>query len=197
MRGIAVSQRGKRVVLLALAAAFAAGCGMPPTRVEFVEKIASENRKIARSTRAFRAAILPLRNGQAANPAEVRKAYDDMVRTVKGVKSDMDFQLLPPSSSSAKGLLDAYKAYLDGQDEILQTLMLPIVQEVEMPTDADGQPTNDVRWGVISGLLAQVSAKENEKFSALTQAQSAYASEHNYQTYPLDQYIEQQKTGKQ
>ena len=194
-----MSQRGRSIVLLALAAAasFAAGCGLPPTRVEFIEKIAAENRKIARSTRAFRSAILPLKNGQAANAAEVRKAYDDMAKTVKEVKSDTAFQLLPPSSSSAKDFLDAYKAYLDGQDDILQNLMLPIVQEVEKPTDGNGQPTNEERWAFISGQLAQVSAKENETFSKLTQAQSAYASEHNYQTYPLDQYIEQVKSGKQ
>jgi hypothetical protein len=194
-----VSQRGKRIVLLALAAAaaFAAGCGLPPTRVEFIEKIAAENRKIARSTRAFRSAILPLKNGQAANAAEVRKAYDDMVKTVKEVKSDMALQLLPPSSSSAKDFLDAYKAYLDGQEDILQNLMLPIVTEVETPTDADGHPTNEERWAVISGLLAQVSGKENETFSKLSQAQGAYASEHNYQPYPLEQYIEQVKSGKQ
>ena len=178
--------------LLALAAAGAAGCGLPPTRVEFIETMAKANRDIARSTRAFRSAILPLKDGQTASAAQVRTAYDGMVAAVQKAKSDMAFQLLPPSSNSAQALLDAYKAYLDGQQDILQTLMLPIVQEVEKPT-ADS-PAG--QWAIIKPLLDQVSTKENVTLGPLLQAQSAYANEHNYQALGMDAYVQQIKSGK-
>jgi hypothetical protein len=182
--------------VLALAIAGAAGCGLPPTRVEFIETLSKENRQIARSTRAFRSAILPLKDGQAANAAQVRSGYDGMVKAVKQAKSDMAYQLLPPSSNSAKDLLDKYKAYLDGQDDILQNEMLQIVQEVELPTDDNGNPTPTDRWAVISPLLNQVSSKENETLGPLTQAQSAYCGEHNFQALGMDAYVQQLKSGK-
>jgi hypothetical protein len=193
-RGARAPRRGNRVAwaLLALTAAWAAGCGLPPTRVEFIETMAKENRDIARSTRAFRSAILPLKDGQAANASQVRSAYKDMESTVKRVKADMDFQLLPPSSNSAKGLLEAYKKYLAGQQDILQSLMLPIVTEVEKPT-ADS-PAG--QWAIIKPLLDQVAGKENDTWGPLLQAQNAYASEHNYQALGLDAYVQQIKSGK-
>ena len=38
-----------------MAASLTAGCGLPPTRAEFQENIAKDNREIARTMVAFRA----------------------------------------------------------------------------------------------------------------------------------------------
>jgi hypothetical protein len=185
--------QGKRMLLAILAAAAvgAVGCGIPPSRVEFIEKLAKENRDLARSTRAFRKAIMPLKDGNPASAAQVRAGYQEMETTLKEVRADVDAQMLPPASSSAKAFLDAYKAYLDGQQEILTTIMLPIVKEVEAPTDGAGPS-----WAVIDGLMKQVSAKENQTWAPLKQAQGAYTTEHNYQAGDLAGYIAAQKAGK-
>lgn len=186
------NRRRAALALLAVAAA-AAGCGLPPTRVEFIETLSKENREIARSTRNFRSAVLPLKDGKPANAAQVRSGYDEMVKAVKQAKADMALQLLPPSSNSAKDLLAAYKTYLDGEDNILQTCMLPIVQEVEQPTVAN--PADE--WTtVVKPLLDQVSAKENQAYGPLVQAQNTYCSEHNMQAQGMDAYIQQLKSGK-
>ena len=190
--------QGKRTLLLILAAATvgAVGCGLPPSRVEFIEKLAKDNRQIARSTRSFRSAILPLKDGNAATPAQVRSAYQEMEKALKEVRADVDGQLLPASSTSAKDFLAAYKTYLDGQQDILTNLMQPIVQEVELPTDENGDPTVGARWAVVDGLMKKVTDKERETWGALAAAQSAYASEHNYQVQSLADYVAALKAGK-
>jgi hypothetical protein len=186
--------RNKNVaLLLAAAATFAVvGCGLPPSRIGFIEKIAKENRKIARSTRAFRAAIISLKDNKAADAGAVRSAYQEMEKTVAEVRADMDAQSLPSSSSSAKPFLTAYKNFLNGQQTILTDDMLPIVKKVEEP---GGSPA--AKWAFVSDQLAKASAKEGGDYGVLKQAESAYASEHNYMVQTLEAYLEAQKAGKQ
>ena len=184
-----VFSQAKRIYLLILIATTlgSVGCGLPPTRTEFIEKLAKDNREIARSTRAFRSAILPLKD---KNPAgSVRSAYQEMDRTLQEVRADVDGQLLPPSSTSAKDLLAAYKAYLDGQQDIMTNIMKLIVDEAEHPTEGNG-------WPKIDALLQKVNAKEGETWGKLNSAQSAYAAEHNYQVQNLADYASSLKAGK-
>ena len=186
--------RNKSVALL-LAAALAvgvAGCGFPPSRIGFIEKIASENRRIARSTRNFRGAVMSLKNGQAADAGTVRSAYQEMEKTVKEVKADMEAQSLPSSSSSAKPFLAAYKQYLSGQQQILTENLLPIVKKIEEP---GGSPKD--KWAFVSDQLAQAAAKDGSDLAAVKQAQDAYASEHNYTVQTQEAYLDAQKAGKQ
>ncbi len=185
-----MSQRVKRGVVLVLAAgaALAAGC-MPPTRVEFIEKLSMENRKIARSTRAFRTAITPLASNQSADANQVRTAYDAMQKTLKDVKDDMAGQMLPPSSSSAADFLTAYKTYLDAEQAILDGPMKQIVDEVATA----GAPAD--QWNVVKAHLDEVTAQENAAFAKLTAAQKTYADEHNYNPMALNDYIANEKAG--
>ena len=46
-------------------------------------------------------------------------------------------------------------------------------------------------------MLAKVSAKDNADYGPLMQAQTAYASEHNYTLQTQETYLEAQKAGKQ
>ncbi len=186
--------RSKSVVLLiAAATAFGAvGCGMPPSRIGFIETISKENRKIARSTRAFHAALVPLKTGKPVDAAEVRSAYQEMGKTVKEVRADMDAQSLPSSSSSAKAFLSAYKEYLKGQEQILTEDMQPIVKKVEEPG-----VTPAAKATFVNEMLAKVAAKENADYGPLLDAQKAYASEHNYEVQSLQAYLDAQKAGKQ
>ncbi len=186
-----MSQRVKRAVVLVLAAgaALAAGC-MPPTRVEFIEKLSMENRKIARSTRAFRTAITPLASNQSVDANQVRTAYEGMQTTLKDVKGDTAGQMLPPSSSSAKDLLQAYKDYLDAEQAILDGPMKAIVDEVataDAPAD---------QWNVVKARLDEVTAQDNQAFYKLTAAQKTYADEHNYNPMGLSDYVANEKAGR-
>jgi hypothetical protein len=195
-----VSSPGKRILLWVLAAALAAavGCGLPPGRVEFIETLAKDNRKIARAAYDFGQAVQPTKQVQPTsfNAAQVRSAYRALEQALKEVRDDADGQMLPPASNSAGAFLSAYKTYLAGQQDILQNLMLPIVQEVELPTDGNGLPTVADRWQVIDPLLKQVSGKESETYGALTAAQSTYTGEHNYSPTSLSAYVESLKAGK-
>jgi hypothetical protein len=193
-----VSQRAKRAIFLTLAAAAAllgGGC-LPPTRVEFIEKMASENRKIARTAYDFRQSFNALSSGSSVNPSDVRTAYNAMAAAVKEVKADMQYQMLPPSSNSAKDFLTAYKEYLDAQQDMVDNEMLQIVQEVELPTDADGNPTPADRWAIINDKLNSVQQKDRDALSKVTSAQQTYCGEHNYQSFGLEAYIANEKSGK-
>lgn len=194
-RGHGVSRRLLLLTLLAVTG-FAAGCGFPPSRVEFIEKMAKENRKIARSTVAFRNAVKPVTTGQPADAVKVRSAYNDMEKTLKEVQSDMSGQLLPPSSNSAKDFMKAYNAYLDGQQDILDNYLLKIVQEIEAKPDADGHPTPAEQQAYVNDVLGRVTAKESETWGPLKAAEKTYADEHNYQVMDLAGYIANQKAGK-
>ena len=196
-----MSKRARRGVMwvVAVGAVLAAGC-MPPTRVEFIEKLSLANRKIARSTRGFRSALEPLTSGQAANSGQVHSAYDEMQKTLKEVKGDMAGQMLPPSSNSAKDFLTAYKEYLDAEQAILDGPMKQIVDNID-----DGSLSIDDHrvfiWGNdvkqhSDGALAAVAGQDRAAFSKLTAAQQAYTSEHNYQPYGLADYIANEKAGK-
>ena len=186
--------RSKGVVLLILTAtAFGAvGCGFPPSRTEFIEKLSKENRKIARSTRAFHTALDPLKKGQAADAGQVRSAYQDMEKAVKNVQKEMDQQVLPPSSSSAKPFLNAYKDYLTKEQKILTDDFEPIVKKVEEP---GGGPAD--KWAFVTGMYAKITADENSAYAPLEEVQKNYASEHNYQVQSLQTYFDAQKNGKQ
>ncbi len=184
---------GKGVLFLVAAATLfvVVGCSFPPNRVGFIEKLSSENREIARSTRSFHAAIAPLKKGESVNPGQVRSAYQEMEKTIKKVQADMNVQPLPASSCSAKPFLAAYKDYLNAQQKILTDDMLPIVTKVE---ETGG---NAAVSGFVDGQLAKVAADDNAAFAPLMDAQKAYASEHLYTVQSLQMYIDAQKNGKQ
>lgn len=182
-------RKGVLLVLLA-AGAFAAGCGFPPSRPEFLEKMSKENRKLAHSTVAFRTAVKPITAGQPAEAAKVHSAYNDMEKALKEVKADMKGQQLPPSSASAENLLNTYNNYLDGQQDILDNYLSKIVQEVE---SNDALPD---KQAAVNDLLGKIKAKEDETWKPLLDAQKTYASEHNLQVMDLASYISNQKAGK-
>jgi hypothetical protein len=181
------------VWMVAAATAFGAvGCSIPPSRIGFIEKIGQENRKIARSTRAFHSALAPLKTGQPADAGQVRSAYQEMENTVKEVQAEMDVQALPTSSSSAKSFLSAYKDYLNAEQKILTDDLQPIVNKVAEP---GGSPAE--KGAFANGMLAKVTADENAAFAPLKKAQDDYASEHNYTVQSIETYFENQKNGKQ
>ena len=105
--------------------ALAAGCGLPPTRAEFLEKMAADNRSVARTMVAFRATLAPLSEGKIPDPGQVRKAYQEVVKAMDDARADAAGMLLPPASNSAQGLLDAYKTYLDAEKDVVDGPVSP------------------------------------------------------------------------
>jgi len=179
--------------LIVAAIAFGAvGCDVAPSRIAFIEKLAREDRKIARSTRSFHAAIIPLKDGKPADPGQVRSAYQAMEKTLKDVQADMEKQLPPASSNSGKPFLIAYKEYLTGQQQILTDDLQPIVKKVEEPGGAPAE-----KWAFINGMLNQAVAKDNADFALLKKAEDDFASEHNYMVQTMEAYFKAQAEGKQ
>lgn len=177
-------------LFLAIAASLAAGCGLPPTRAEFQENMAKDNREVARTMVAFRATLSPLTDGKLPDAGQVRKAYQDVAKAVDDAQADAKGMLLPPASGSAEGLLDAYKTYLDAEKEVVNGPVQQIVTEVEGPA---GGPSVDDRRNFINARLQEIGAKERENFAPLTAAQKTYDQEHNFQGQPFSQYVAEQK----
>ncbi len=193
-----MSQQGKRRALwvVVAAAALAAGC-MPPTRTEFIERLAAENRKVARSARQFRSSFMNLAAGQAVDPGAVHTAYDGMVKTVQEVQADMKHQMLPPASEHAKDFLDAYRAYLDSDQAILDG---PLKQITAIIDDNSTAPAD--KWDAVKAQMQQVVAMEggeNDRSTPLGKLmyeEQQYTSDHNYQAIKLADYITAAKNGK-
>lgn len=177
-------------LVLALAASLAAGCGLPPTRAEFQENIAKDNREIARTMVALRDTLKPLTDGKLPDAGQVRNAYQDVVKAMDDAQADAKGMMLPPASGSAEGLLDAYKTYLDAEKDVVDGPVQQIVTEVEKPA---GDASVDDRRNFINARLQEIGAKERENFAPLTAAQKAYDDEHNFQGEPFSQYIADQK----
>ncbi len=184
------SKSGFGMIVAAIAFG-AGGCEVAPSRISFIEKLAKENRLIARSTRSFHAAIKPLKDGQPADPGQVRSAYQAMEKTLKDVQAEMEKQLPPASSNSGKSFLSAYKEYLNGQQKILTDDLQPIVKKVEEP----GAPAE--KWAFVNGMLNQAVAKDNADFALLKKAEDDFASEHNYLVQTMEAYFKAQAEGKQ
>jgi hypothetical protein len=178
-------------VLAAVILGSASGCGFPPNRTGFIEKLASQNRQIARSTRPFHSAVLQLKSGQAADAGQVRAGYQEMEKTLKEAQTTMDGQSLPASSSSAKPFLSAYKAYLKEEQRILTEDLQPIVKKIE----ESGSPAE--KWAFVDGQLNKAAAEDRAALAPVLEAQKSYASEHNYTVQTLSTYLEAQKNGKQ
>ncbi len=123
-----------------------------------------------------------------------------MQNTLNEVKGDMAVQMLPPSSNSASDLLEAYRNYLVAEQAILDGPMKAIVDNID-----DGRPVNRRPPELRLGQRRQPAprwkggrsrAQEYAAFGKLTQAQTAYTGEHNYQPMGLSDYIASEKAGK-
>jgi hypothetical protein len=190
--------RGLRVALLALAAAsaLAAGGCLPPNRTEFIETLAREHRKVERAAYAFGQTLEPMSSGKAANASDVRSAYNELDKAIKDVRSEMNFQMLPPNAPHGSDLLEAYKAYLDAEEAQMQGPVLKIVEQVELPFDENGKPDANDRYANIKPLRDQIRTQDATDFAKLNSVQNQYGGDHNYQVYGLDAYIANQKGGK-
>jgi hypothetical protein len=193
-----VSQKGKRraLWLAVAAAALAAGC-MPPNRTEFIEKLALENRKVARSAHAFRSSFIGLASGSSADSAAVHAAYADLQKTLNEAQADMKRQMLPPNSEHAKDFLAAYRDYLSSEQDILKGPMHDIVDIVD-----DGSLSNDDKLDRIKAKMQEVVSAEGDQSNTQTplgkllQAQSQYCNDHNFQALGLAAYVASSKNGK-
>ena len=143
---------------------------------------------------AFRATLDPLKDGKIPDPPKVRSAYQDVVKAMKDARAAADGMLLPPSSSSAQGLLDAYKTYLDAEKDVVDGSLSQIVAKIEEP--ADSGPSPDERRIFINDRLKEVADKEKANMAPLEGAENTYDQEHNFQGVDYAQYLDAQKKNK-
>jgi hypothetical protein len=108
------------------------------------------------------------------------------------MQADMEKQLPPGASHSAKPFLDAYKQYLTAEQQTLTDDLQPIVKKVEEP---GGTPAE--KWAFVNGKLNQAVAKDNADFAVLQKAQDAFAEEHKYTVQTMETYFKEQAAGKQ
>jgi hypothetical protein len=163
----------KRLWLLLVPAALAAaGCSAPPKPLRFNNMMARANAKLSAAAKSFGKTLEPLANGRPADPGAVRSAYRNMESALKEVKAEFD-ELKPPlNSGNGQEMLDKYKEFLRGQENVLSSVASRVVQIVETPM-APGQ-----QWAQIQPLLAQAPAIESQTLTALKGVQDKYAQSH-------------------
>src|SRR5262249_2931568 len=123
----------------------AAGCKAPPKPARFNNDISRANQKLAGAGKEFRSKLEPLSKGQQVNAGDARTAYQAGATAVAAVKKDYDEGLVPNRSSSAPAVLDKYKAFLSGQQKIVDGPMKLIVAIVEDPNKDPGTKWREIK----------------------------------------------------
>jgi hypothetical protein len=145
------------IVLLGLAVL--SGCkGPPPTKQQFNDTFALDNKKLFKAGRDFRKALEPLQQGQNVTGA-VKKAYDDVESLIKEIEDELDDMQLPRKSGTAKGYLEAYKDFIfEIEDKrVLQKHMKRIVDIVN-----DKELAPNEKWDRIQPILITIDVEEQE-----------------------------------
>jgi hypothetical protein len=157
--------RGIGLLVLLL---FVVGCRVPPTKIQFNDRIARDNKQLKSAGVAFSKALgEALKSG---NPGSLRSSLSQVETTLSKVKEFHNDGILPVGSSSAQAYQDAYVAFLGSQDRIVAK-MREIVTAVEKGNR-----------GQVSALQAEIGSIEMPAFEKLKNAQKAYCDEHNYKT---------------
>ena len=162
-----MNKRLGAVLLLAGLAGATVGCKAPPKPIRFNNMMARTNTNLASAAKNFAKAVEPLSKGQPADVGGMRSAYRNMESALKSAKEEYEDLSPPQNSSNGQDMLDKYKAFLKGQDEVL-SVANQIVQVVEK----GGQ------WPAVEALLAQAQQIEGRTLGPLQSVQTKYAENH-------------------
>jgi hypothetical protein len=169
------SGAGLAVVILLLA-----GCkGPPPTKVGFINKLATYNEKLFTIGRAFRTALIPLvypeenKDNKSFNAESVRKAQADAEKQVNEIREEFDDLVSPRKSEPGKKLRAAYEDFLKIQETIAKDHMKKIVDIV------NGGDSDDDKAERIREVMKKIEEDEMEVAGKLADAQKEYTTVHS------------------
>ncbi len=150
------------VLLTAGALVLVAGCKDHPYPIRFNNMIARANKRLNAAGQEFGAAA------KAGDPKAIRSKYDALVMALKAVQDEFADIGAPTGAAYGSDLLDAYEAYLDCQEKIVNTHAKQIVQMAESG-GLDGEQ--------VSALLTKIGEEAKPKFAALEEAQKKFAED--------------------
>ncbi len=162
------------LLALGLTAAGCAGGGIPTRPTTFCEKLARATFELGRSARQFRQAVTPLKTGQPASDNNVNLAFTGMETALKNAK-EISNKIRPPTDSkSGPKFLEAYRAFLNDQESLLQNQLR---QARDVALDAQQPPAQ--RWEAVLALFNEVDAAEKPSQDNLNGIQNEFRVEHN------------------
>jgi hypothetical protein len=154
----------------------AAGCNIPPKPMKFNNDMAKANQRLASAAKEFAKKLEPLSKGQPVASGEVRSAYQAMSSALASVRKDYEEMLSPNRSKFGDALLEKYKAFLTGQQKILDGPMKQISQIAEDPGKDPG-----TKWREIEPLIQQCAQDEQQWIGEVSKVQGDFARDHNYE----------------
>jgi hypothetical protein len=181
------------IVLLA-ALVLLPGCGgPPPSRVQFNENFADRNTKLYKAGRAFRKSLDPLlKENRKPILSDVKKARDDAKDAYEEVSTEFRASRLPRKQGNASAMFDAYKDFLDTEEEIINKDFDQIIKVLE--NDKEFQAL-DEKKNAIEDIIDAIETKESKKLKAFRTEQESYAKAFNFQVGSPPQGGKSQKGG--
>jgi hypothetical protein len=149
------------------------GCQAPPKPGKFNNDMARASQKLSNAAKEFRKKLEPLSQGKPVSASDVRSAYQAAASALASVRKDYDDPLVPGRSKAAPALLEKYKAFLSGQQKILDGPYKEILAIAEGP----GDPVT--KWKQLEPLFQQAWDEETKWSGELNKVQQDYAKEHN------------------
>jgi hypothetical protein len=168
-------------LILAMAALlFLPGCGgPPPSRVEFNNSFADRNARLYKAGRAFRKTLDPLfKEGRRPTVADTKKARDDARTTLEDVSTEFRKMRMPRKAGNAQDMADAYKDFLDTEEEIINKDYDKIIKVLE---DDKEYPSMDDKKNEIENILDNIDSKEGKKLKVFHEQQDTFAKSFNFQ----------------
>jgi hypothetical protein len=162
-----------RLFLAGTLAALVLGCAGRPKPMQFINRMARANSRLAAAAKDFEKKISPLSGGQPVNPSEVRSSYSQLENALGDARKEADKLKPPIGPSTGPELLAKYRDYIDGQQKLFDNYVKQIMTIVEGPADPPA------KWGQIKPLLDKLAQEAGTSYSALQEAQTAYAKEQN------------------
>jgi hypothetical protein len=166
----------RRSVLLGVLLFFLAGCEtkdqIPPIKLN--DRLALHNKKLYKASEAFYKTYSGLSTGQNASAANVRSAYNGIKTALDDVQKDVD--KIAGTKAAGDDYIEAYKVFLQSQNNLWQQELIQIVQAVEAPGK-----TNAAKWQTIQGIIARIEKAETADLDKLKAAQKTFADASGFQ----------------
>jgi hypothetical protein len=162
------------VVLAALFAGLV-GCAQPLKPMQFNNRMAKANDRLATSAKNFYKAIEPLSQQRPAD-GSLASSYGEVKSALEAAKADFADVLPPQGSPPGVILMEKYRTFLQQQQTIFDNSITPIYNIANnQGLDAFG------KWQQIQPLLQRASAEESRSSNDLRQAHQEFCKHHMFE----------------
>jgi hypothetical protein len=137
--------------------------------MRFNDHMAQSNKKLASAAYEFRQTFAPLGRNEFVDAAPVKAAYQDVRAVLSQIREERS-KLKYPKNPALDAMNDAYEAFLDGQERIVDQDFPRIIAWVEA---VNLTPAN--KWEKIGQEFTRIQDKERADYQKLFDAQQKFA----------------------